>query len=443
MTCENKMCRRVLARRRIVATFAVCGLAGVAPAAHAQLIEQYFPSDIPGYAPDLSGSVVQRMLNQDQSQGVEVGGFIVRPQLSESAGYKNDILGTGNSGSSEVDNAASVKINSDWGRDALGANFSVDNQLYPELPVANQTNWSASVGGALNLGNDTATAAYSHLDLHLNATDLGVAGVVNPVPYTVDNVRLSYLKLLGRFSLTPSFEYRDFRFGQSSGSLSINYNTLNHQTESGALATLYEFSPGNSAAAIFRYTQAQFGEEATNNYSDEGGFLGLDFRGDAVIQYRLLGGVESRQFSTGANRTITIPTFQIDSVWTPTLLDTVTLTGFRQLEDPTSPFALNQIVTTGRLELDHELRRDVFLRGNASVGESTAQSNINGLGNDRQTQFQLGASAFWNINRNLRGTISYDYNEGKAYGPNNNATQGSGFATFSSSSIMVGITLFK
>jgi hypothetical protein len=437
------MCRHVSTRQRFVATFAICGLAGVAPAADAQLIQQYFPTDIPGYAPDLSGSVVQRMLSRDQSQGVEVGDFVVRPQLSESAGYKSDILGTGHSGSSSINNSASVRLNSDWDRDALGASFSVDNQLYPELPVANQTNWSAGIGGSLDLGNDTATAAYSHLALHLNATDLGVEGVVNPVPYTVDNVRLSYSKLLGRFDFIPSFEYRDFNFGHSDGAAVINYDALNHRTESEALSSLYQLSQGNSAVVLFRVTQAQFGHLGNNNYTDEGGFLGLDFRGESVIQYRLLGGVESRQFSASTNGTITTPTFQLDAVWMPTRLDTVTLTGFRHLEDPTSPFSLNQIVSTGRLELDHELRQNVFLRANASVGKSVAQSNTFGVAEGRQTQWQLGASAFWNINRRLRGTLSYAYSEGKAYSPNNNTAEGRGFANFSSSSVMLGITLFE
>lgn len=434
--------RRGVLRCQFVVVFSLCGALGGGKLAHAQLIEQYFPSDIPGYAPNLSSSVVVRMIGQDQSQGVEVGDFIIRPEISESGGYNSDILGTANSGSGALDSAASVRVNSDWGRDAIGASFSVNNQRYPALPSANYTNWTAGIGGALTLGNDTATAAYTHLALHLNATDLGVAGVVTPVPYSVDDVRLSYLKLLGRFSLTPSFEYRNFNFGTSSGAAAISYSTLNHHTESGGLSTLYEFSPGDSAAIIIRLTDARFQSAPNENYTDTGGFAGLDFRGDAVLQYRVLGGVESRHFSSGTNQTITTPTFQLDSVWTPTLLDTVTATGIRQLVDPTSPFARNQIETTGALELDHELRENVFLRADAGIGESASQSNSPGTGNNKQTQWQLGASAFWNINRHLRGTLNYGYSEGNGSGSGKSTPQGGGFSSFKSNSITLGISLF-
>jgi hypothetical protein len=416
---------------------------GMAQGAHAQLIQQYFPSDIPGYSPDLSSSVVVRMLNQDQSQGIEDGDFVIRPQISENTGYRSDILGTPNSGSSELDSNAGVKINSDWGRDAIGGSFTVDNQEYPELPSANFTNWTAGIGGALTLGNDTATIGYSHLALHLNATDLGVSGVVTPVPYSVDDVRLSYLKLLSRFSVTPSFEYENFSFGQSSGALSVNDNTLSHQTESEGISTLYELSPGNNANVILRISQSQFKTSPDNDYVDAGGFVGLDFRGDSVVQYRALGGFESRRFSSGVTRTVNTPTFELDAVWTPTRLDTVTATGFRELDDPTSAFALNQTITTGRLELDHELRANVFLRADAGAGESVSQSSIPGFGADKQRQLSFGVSAFWNINRNMRGTLSYGYTSGVASGPNNNTANGSGFANFSSNSISIGISLFE
>lgn len=436
------MGRRAATRRKLLTALAICGISMLAAPAHAQLIEQYFPSDIPGYAPDLSASVTQRMLMQNQSQGIEVGSFVVRPQISESGGYQDDILGVAHSGSSFINNGASLRINSDWGRNALGASFSVNNKIYPELPVANQTNWAASLGGSLSLGNDSASAAYSHLAQHLNATDLGTAGIVNPVPYTVDDIRLGYTKLLGRFSLVPSFEYSDFNFGKSSGTPAANYNGLNHQTESGGLSGLYEFAPGNNAVAIFRYTKAQFGNASSKDYTDEGGFLGLDFRSDALIQYRLLGGVERRHFSTGANRTITIPTFQINAVWMPTQLDTVTATGYRQLEDPTSPFAHNQTVTTGRLQLDHQLHHNIFLRGFGSVGETSSQSGQAHVADNHQTQWQLGASAFWNINRHMRGSVSYTHNEGNSSGPAEDAA-GGGFASFHSNSIILGVTLFE
>jgi hypothetical protein len=85
----------------------------------------------------------------------------------------------------------------------------------------------------------------------------------------------------------------------------------------------------------------------------------------------------------------------------------------------------------------------VFLRANAGFGESISRSSIPGIGADRQTQLSFGASAFWNINRNMRATLSYGYINGTASGPNINTVTRSGFATFVSNSILIGISFFE
>lgn len=409
--------------------------------AKAQLIQQYFPSGIPGYEPDFSDSVVTRMNTQNLTDGIELGDFIIRPVLSETAGYNSNVLGAPNSGSSSIDSVAAVRLNSDWGRDALGASFSVDDRRYLQLPSANFMNWSAGLGGGLTLGDDTATLAYSHLALHLNATDPGVIGVVSPVPYSIDDVRMSYAKLFARVSITPQFEYQRFVFGQSSGGTNVNYDSLDHQTESGTVTAQYEFTPGDAAVLVLRSTQAQFSLVPGDNYLDLSAFAGLDFRGDDIIQFRTLLGLERRSFNAAA--TVTTPTFELDAVWTPTQLDTVTGTAIRQQDDPTSPFAHNQIITHASVELDHELRTNVFFRATAGGGESESQGGA-GLGTARQTQMSFGASFIWNINRHMRASLGYGYNHSAAAGGQTQITPGTfGYSTFTSQTVLLGISFLE
>jgi hypothetical protein len=426
-------------RHWLIVALVIGGANCAAEDAHAQLIQQYFPADIPGYSPNFSASVVNRMDEQDQAEGVEVGDFVIRSEMSETTGYDSNTLGTPNSGSSEIDTNAGIRANSDWGRDALGASFSVDDRRFLALPSASYTNWAAAAGGALTLGNDTATISFSHRALNLAATDLGVYGVVTPVPYAIDDFRLSYVKLLSRFSVTPSLEFQNFTFGQSTGGVAINYNSLDHRTESGMITTRYEFSPGDAAVMIARMSQAQFETAQSDNYVDLGGFAGLDFRGNSVIQFRALLGLERRSFRQNATATVTTPTFELDAVWTPTDLDTVTGTATRQQDDPTSPFAHNQIVTNLRVELDHELRSNVFLTGYVAGGQSESQSDIPGFGANTQTQLNFGVSALWNINRHLRGTLGYGYSRGVA----NGVTFGSGYTSFTSHTFLLGISIFE
>jgi len=429
------------AARLLLSAFALCGMGR---AAHAQLVQQYFPSDIPGYAPDFSSSVVNRMTMQNQAEGTELGDFVIRPQVSEAFGYNSNTLGTAGSGSGEADTSAGIRVNSDWARNAIGASFSVADHRYIELPSASFTNWTAGAGGALTLGNDTLSLGYSHLALNLSATDLGVLGVVTPVPYSVDDVRLAYVKLFSRFSVTPSFEFQNFSFGQSGGATVIDYDALSHQTETGTITSRYELTPGDAVVAILRTSQAQYPTDQTDDYSDFAGFLGLDFRSGSVVQYRTLVGAETRSFPDSTSATVSTPTFEFDAVWTPTKLDTLTLTAVRRLDDPTSPFARNQIITDGRVELDHELRTNIFVTGYAEGGQSESESSTPGGGTTTQTQLHLGASALWNINRNLRATLGYGFTNSVGSGTTATATVGGTSASsFTGNTVLLGLTIYE
>jgi len=412
--------------------------------ARAQLIQQNFPTDIPGYQADLGASVLTRMAQEDQANGVEIGDFIFKPQISEAAGYDSAPIGSENTGSSDINSQASMRVNSDWGRDALGAFFSVDDHHYLNLPEANYTNFVAGAGGALTLGNDTASLAYSHQADHLNAQDLGVIGVASPVPYGVDDVRLSYQKLFSRISITPSFEYESYNFGSSTGALNISDNALSHQIESGATTGSYAIAPGDAAIVIIRLAEAQFPTAPTDDYFDTSGFAGLDYRGNSIIQYRALAGYEVRHFNHLSGTSISSPVFELNAVWMPTELDTVTGNAYREFSDPTSAFARDQIVTYGSLELDHELRENVFLRASAHVGRSQPESFIAAFGGETQNQYGFGAAVFWNVNHNITATLSYSFLNNQDSGNATETLANNGSPTnFTSNVIMLGFKLYE
>ena len=420
------------------------------PATAQQLIQQYFPTDVPGYAPNFSASVADRLITQNLAQGINVGSFVVRPSVSEGFGYNSNTLGLPNTGSSSESTSAGVSVRSDWGRDSLGVSANINDQRYLDIPVASYTNWSVGLGGSKSLGRDLVTAAYSHLALHLSATDLGVFGVTTPAPYSVDDVRLSYLTLPGRFSITPSFEYENFAFGSASGSTNIDYSSLSHQVEVGALTTRYELSTGNAVVAILRGSTAQFQPPPgvlANDYYDIAGFLGLDFRADSLVQYRFLVGAEHRGFSAQNFSSADTPTFEVDAVWTPTQLDSVTASAFRRLDDPESPFARNQTISFGLLQYDHELTRTIFIHAEGGLGASESQSNTLGSRNNDQTQYRLGARATWHVNRNLSTSLSYGFNHSHS-SSNLSAVDavtafGTNINSFTSNTVSISATLFE
>ena len=415
-------------------------------AAHAQLAQEYFPSDIPGYSADFSASVVARQQNQDRPQGVEIDSFVINPRLSEGVGYNSNTLGIPGSGSASVNTNGSLQIRSDWTRNAIATSFTVADNRYLDLPSASYTNWTAAAGGSLTIGRGAADLAYSHLGLHLAATDLGVFGVVTPVPYSVDDARIGYTALSGRFSLHPSFEFENFAFGKSSGTPQINYDSLSHREETGTLTGRYELSTGNAVVAVLRGAGAQFFAlpgTIGNDYTDVAGFGGLDFRSDSLVEYRALVGVENRSFKAPGTASATTPTVELDAVWTPSRLDTLTASVSRRFDDPASPFARNQTITDARLQYDHELRHDVFLRGYAEVGQSASESGTSTGASIDQTQLHFGATATWDINRFLKAALTYGYSNSAVSNTSetNAIVYGGGRTTFTSNSVVLSATI--
>lgn len=434
-----------LLERAVFLSLVGAGSTFAAARAQAQLVDEYFPGEIPGYQANLSASVINRIYAQGQSKGIEVGDFVVRPEVFESGGYNSNVLGTANSGSSVLNTGGSVKVNSDWGRDAVGASVSVSNQQYFDLPIANYTNWNAALGGTLTLGNDALSAGYSHRRAYLSAEDLGVIGVVSPVPYAVDEVRLSYYKSFSRFSLTPSFQYERFQFGEASGASTISYSGLNHQTEIGALTGQYAVSPGNALVAILRGTAAQYvsnSSGSTNDYNDLAGFLGVDFGSGAAVQYRALIGGETRRFTNSDQPTVSTPAAELDVLWEPTRIDTVTGIVGRELNDPASPFASNQTITRFHLQLDHELRRNLFFRLSGEFARSVSPSNTEGVSNLTENQVNVASRLLWKVNRHMDATLSYGFSNGRSTGGTDETSSSQTSSSFTSNSIILGISLF-
>jgi hypothetical protein len=413
--------------------------------AHAQLVDEFFPGQIPGYQANLSSSVINRIQNLDNPTGVEVGDFIIRPEVSESAGYNSNLLGRPGTGSPSLGTSAGVNVDSDWDRDAVGVSADVNENQFFNLPIANFTSWGTAAGGTLTLGDDALSAGYSHQHDYLSAEDLGVVGIVSPVPYSVDDARISYYKLFSRFSLTPSFEYENFTFGQSQGAETINYNGLNHHTEIGTLTGEYAVSPGDAVIAIIRGTAAQFDPAAgatSNNYTDAAGYLGLDYESGSLLQYRALIGAESRSFSSNNQPTVTTPSVELDALWEPTENDTVTGIVSRELNDPASPFESNQAVTLARVELDHQLRHNLFIRGSAEYATSVANSNTPGLSSLNETQISFGARLLWNVARHLDATLTYGFNNGQSTGGDAVGLPSNGGGSYTSNSVVLGISIF-
>jgi hypothetical protein len=404
--------RRLASMTRIVASSGVL-FAGAAATAKAQYVPNYFQPGVPGYDRELGVTVLTRQRPLYEPPGIQAGGFTILPTLDETIGYNSNLLGRDNSGSWLLETTPSILATSNWSRNRLGASVSADNQHYFNLPNQSLTNWNLSLGGGYTIGESDLTLAYSHLGLHEVPAQVGSGATLAPIPFTVDDFRSDYTFVFGRFSLTPNVEFSLYRYGNTTaptGSAGlVSHSFADANVLQGGFALRYGEANERNLLLVVQGVDARFphplaGTPAPNSTSVVV-LGGIDYRASGVFRYQLLVGASVRNFSSQQFQDQVEPVARADLIWTPTLLTTVTGTLIRTIQNPVQAGNSGFTYTSAQLRVDHELRRNILLQGRAGV---TNASYFQHGGN--QTEYSLGGSVTWLLNRNVRLIGSYDYN---------------------------------
>jgi hypothetical protein len=426
-------------RRSLTILPAALGLLAPFASAQAQpvgqfLLDRYFAAGIPGVGATPGVTVLSRERPEYDAPGVRAGSFIIRPEVNESLGYNDNVLGTKKAHDSMlIDTQAGVTAASDWGRHSVDASVSVDDRRLPSLSEQDRTDWNASIGGRLDIGRDALAVGYSHYSLHQDPTDIdarqnNLPGNFStaPLPYTLDDVHVSYNTTFGRFGFTPDIEYSRLRFsnlrvvgldgaivpppagGRVLG-LPISQEYRDRDILQGGITGRYEFSPLHNAVLVIRDTNtdyvspraSEFGPSRSSNAISV--LAGIDYVSSAVWRYRLLIGYEMRDFNSPQYKNRAAPIAEANVIWTPTGLTTVTAKVARTIEDAADENVAGYEYTSAQLRVDHEYLRNVLLDGYIGLQRADYLGQ-----NSSETLYQFGAGATYLVNRNVRLSLTYD-----------------------------------
>ncbi len=388
----------------------VLGGATVAQDCRAQEIEQYLPITVPGYDQRGGAVIPARPLTEYDPLGVRVGAFTVRTQLDEIVSYADNVLGrAGGPGSWIIGTAPSVSFNSNFARNSIGGSFNINDAHYLGQSAQTRTDYSGSLGGSYQIGNDTVTVAASELYQHEDPLSIDSRTLQTPLGFHVTDLRVLYDTSFGRWRFEPSVEYLGYRFDdQTLPGDTFRQKVRNRDTLVEGLTTRYEAFPGRSVVFIVRavetrYVAALYGALRPNSNAYEA-LGGLDYSVSGNLQVLLLGGYEVRQFESSLLKTISSPVAQAAVVWTPSGLTTVTARAARTIEDAIGETTTGVTTTRGRVVVDHELRRNWLLQATAGVVYAEFAQ-----GGGNQTVYSAGVSATYRVNRNLRVSGSYNF----------------------------------
>jgi hypothetical protein len=440
---KRMLSRMTVARcRRPALMLAVATAAlGCSTASHAQNLSNYFPSGNWGYDQQLGVTVLTRARPLYEAPGIRAGGFLIYPRADQGLFYNSNLNGTTTgSGTWGSSTGAGVSAFSDWNRDRLGATVGVDHQQFFSFPNENFTNWNAGLTGGYTIDESLLNVSYYHQLSHSLGTT--IAAVASQVPFAnqSDTARIDYTFNFARLAITPDISATSYRLGSATvAGTTVDLSFLDRNALAGGVTARYSMSDEGGLLVVVRgissvYTKPQPGVPSNNSNS----FLvlgGIDYQAKSVWRYRLLAGMEVRQFQAAQFATRTAPIAEASVIWTPTGVTTVTGSLSRLIEDPESGGTNGYVLTQAQVVVDHELRRNVIVEAHGGV--QYAQF----LQGGSQTSLTAGVGATWLMNRNLR--LSAAYNLIKQTG-SNTASNPSNPTTITSGQFnqnLVGLTL--
>jgi hypothetical protein len=355
--------------------------------------------------------------------GIQAGSFDLFPTLTESAGYDSDVHLLGVGSSPVIDSSGQVVARSDWTRNSLEAELSVDDRRYTSQPGQDATTWTASFGGVLDLGRDHLGVSYEHLNLVETPNEIGSVATL-PVPFRVDAASLSYdIMTKTAFSFLPELDVRHFTFDAvpiAGTNVTQSYRDRTSAEES--LTSRYAFATGENGLLVLRGTEIRYDQAVGTlpRLNSNGGsvLIGFDYTATGLFRYRALVGYQVRDYTGARYGHLNAPIFEASVIWTVTQLTTATLTLRRDIEDSASEGVTGFTYTAGRLDLQHELRRNVIIGADLDVQNAQSRGSPYFGANvpfdasaTNETIYSAGVTASYLLNRDWAVTATATFSD--------------------------------
>ena len=370
--------------------------------ARAQLIENAYPRDVPGFDTAAGVSVTSRIQTDTAWQNIPLGAELLHPQVTESAGYDSAIL-AGQRPSWIITTAPSVTLTSTDGDTALGAVASASNARYLQAPDQSITDWTAAVGGTFDIADCKVTAAAAHFALHENDNALDAANYDTPLPYSVDALRLSALTPPARLVLEPSLDVTRFTFGSTTiGGAPAPQSYRDRLVAETGLTLSYGimgFDDPNRLQLVLRGAGAHYPNETygqpPRDFVGASVLAGIEHDLDGIWGWRVALGMGTRIYSQPYQDQY-VPLAELALTWQPSERTTWHVALLRKIEAAQEEGVGGYVATVGGIAMDHEINRHLILhlgsdieRGNYSDG--SVQTIVSGR-----------SSLLWLINTTLR-----------------------------------------
>jgi len=359
-------------------------------------------------------SVTQRARPDYEPIGGRIGSFFLYPRLDLTALYTSNLRAQEVDPLSDVflDVRPSARLTSLWSRHSLEANVYYERTVHANYSTEDFSQYGGNVTGRYDYGRDGfASLTASAARIAEPRTDIN-SNLASRSPITYSNLSLSGLvsQEFVRFGVsgTASVNKQNFNNGVTFAGAPLSQDFRDNTNYSGQVEGRYRLGANTRLLARvqgggIRYDTNPFSgfDRDSNFYRVEGG-VGLTF--SELLSGNVTAGFYRQDNADPLFLDSSGLSFSADLLYNPTPLTSIRLVADRTVEPGGSTITSGNVRGTGSLTIEHELRPDLILIGNARYSHVEPQGAISGA-----DEYGASASALYYLNRRFRLNTSVGY----------------------------------
>jgi hypothetical protein len=361
-----------------------------------------------------SGTVRARPRPDYDAIGIAVGSLRLYPQVDLGTDYDSNIYRTeaGQEAGLLMRARPAIVLASDWSQHALNVSVEAEWGAYPSHPQESYFDTGMRAAGRIDIrrGLNVETGlGFAHL--HEARGSVDGDGGSEPTQFNRWTAQIGVAARTGRFHhwIGGTYQRDDFSDVSAIGGGTLNQDDRDQQSWTAQARVSYEAMPDTRVFVAGRYGLSDF-DAAT----DDDGFnrdtrkqdivAGIDLDLGGITILNLAAGWMGQQFDDADLANVAGVTANADLTVNVTPLTTVTAKLARTLNSTVTAGASAFTETSGRIQADHELLRNLLLFA------SLAGRRLAFRGIQRQDDhWAAGIGGEWLMNRSARISLRYDF----------------------------------
>jgi hypothetical protein len=357
-------------------------------------------------------AVLDRARPDYDALGIPVSSFLLFPKLTVNGNYDDNILAQSTSTKQDffTQIQPSLALQSQWPRHEFDLNGHASINRYAQYTSENTNDYGGAANGRLDILDSAQINAGGSYDLATlpRQSEYVINDTVHPVQYGASTATASASNQFSNVKITLSGGWNDYAYQNGVDSLGniVDERSLDYQYGNESVRADYSLSPDTGFFVNARLTQIDYLHDLALDRNGNGAEIlgGVTFHLTHLFEGELSTGYIEERYGNVSNQDYSNFALHGSLRWFLTQLTTVTFKADRTVDASADPLSAGYVDTSGGVQIDHELRRNIILTGLFNYENDSYQ------GIDRQDhRWNAGVSATYLLNRSLGLDLKFDH----------------------------------